>query len=92
MSSVELSSLSRLGSDLYKGVLDFVYPPYCLTCLAEVDEYLCAECAEKIDLIKPPFCRKCGTPWHEGQPGAAPALWAPHLSLLPCTPVREDLR
>ena len=62
MSSVGLSSLSRLGSDLYKGVLDFVYPPYCLTCLAEVDEYLCAECAEKIDLIQPPFCRKCGVP------------------------------
>lgn len=55
-------SASQLARDLYTGVLDLIYPPFCVVCRKAGNHYLCPECIEKIDLIEPPYCRKCGTP------------------------------
>ena len=52
----------KLAHDFVSGVLDLVYPPYCLTCGKAGEDYFCPECEEKIDVIPPPVCQKCGTP------------------------------
>ena len=52
----------QLLRDLWSGVLDLIYPPHCLVCKGPGNDYLCAECVEKIDIIQPPCCRKCGVP------------------------------
>lgn len=51
----------RLAGDITDGVLDLVYPPFCLNC-RNAGHYLCAECIEKIQFIEYPFCRICGAP------------------------------
>lgn len=53
-----------LGSarDVWSGVLDLIYPPCCLVCGKAGDDYLCADCLEKIDTIGPRHCSKCGMP------------------------------
>ncbi len=43
------------------GVLDIVYPPYCLLCETNGD-YLCPACTDKIAAIEFPVCSKCGYP------------------------------
>ena len=52
----------RLLTDLYSGLMDLIYPPFCLVCGKPGSEYLCAKCIEQIDIIEPPFCSKCGFP------------------------------
>lgn len=52
----------HVARDAFSGLLDLVYPPHCLICNAEVENYLCGKCIEKIDPITPPYCRKCGGP------------------------------
>lgn len=52
----------QLLRDLWSGLLDLVYPPFCLVCKTPGSDYLCATCLEKIDIIEPPCCHKCGTP------------------------------
>lgn len=47
---------------IYSGVLDLIYPHFCLVCEEPVGHFLCAECTEQIDTIEPPCCRKCGVP------------------------------
>jgi ComF family protein len=51
----------RLGGEIKDGILDLVYPPFCLSC-RRAGHYLCAECIEKIQFIEYPFCRVCGAP------------------------------
>lgn len=48
--------------DVVSGLLDLVYPPFCLVCGVAGQEYLCAKCIEKIDIIGPERCSVCGTP------------------------------
>ena len=55
----------RTIKDICAGVLDLVYPPFCLVCGRRDQNYLCAKCIEEIDVIDAPFCRKCGTPCEE---------------------------
>jgi len=52
----------KLVRDIYSGILDLIYPPFCLVCKRADEGYLCAECIEKMDAIEPPYCRKCGMP------------------------------
>ncbi len=52
----------RLLTDLYSGLMDLVYPPFCLVCETAGPDYLCPKCIEQIDVIDPPYCRKCGLP------------------------------
>jgi len=44
------------------GVLDLIYPPYCLVCEKAGSDYLCSDCLADVALIEPPMCRRCGTP------------------------------
>ncbi len=48
--------------DIYTGLLDLIYPPFCQVCNTVGEDYLCAECIEKIDIIGPIHCRTCGMP------------------------------
>ena len=57
--------LISLARDCWSGLLDLVYPTYCLVCEQESEDYLCAKCIESIDTISPPVCRKCGIPTEE---------------------------
>lgn len=52
----------QIARDICSGLLDLIYPPHCLVCGRDGDDYLCAECIEKIDTIEAPYCRKCGIP------------------------------
>jgi ComF family protein len=48
--------------DTREGLLDLVYPPFCVVCEKAVSQYLCPDCVEKIQLIDYPYCRVCGAP------------------------------
>jgi ComF family protein len=52
----------QFASDFCNGVLDLVYPPFCLVCKEPGDLYLCEDCRQEIVLIEPPYCRTCGAP------------------------------
>lgn len=57
-----LRKTAEVATGIYSGLLDLVYPPFCLTCETAGGSYFCAKCEETIDLIQPPCCYKCGTP------------------------------
>jgi ComF family protein len=73
-----LSLLGRWG-------LDWLIPPQCLTCRAEValDSGLCVACWSKLSFIEPPFCEKLALPFPYDQGDGAlsaaalaePPLW-----------------
>lgn len=52
----------RAIRDICSGVLDLIYPPFCLVCKQAGEVYLCAKCIEKMDFIQRPYCHKCGIP------------------------------
>ncbi len=44
-------------------LLDFVYPPVCLVCRAEMETgCLCEVCSRGFKPVLPPFCDRCGVP------------------------------
>lgn len=47
------------------GALDFVLPPLCGLCRAEVTSVgaLCSDCWKKLKFLAPPWCRVCGVPF-----------------------------
>jgi len=47
---------------VFSGLLDLVYPPFCVVCGEAGEDHLCAKCVEKIDLIGKQHCRTCGMP------------------------------
>ncbi|MEN6355531.1 MAG: ComF family protein [Armatimonadota bacterium] len=54
--------MKALASNLFSGMLDLVYPSYCLACGRADDDYLCAECIEMIDVVGDMYCHKCAMP------------------------------
>lgn len=52
---------------LIRSLIDFVLPPRCPLCSAQVDSpdspSLCASCFSEVTFITPPYCLKCGTPF-----------------------------
>lgn len=48
--------------DIFNGVADLIYPPFCCSCGKGGDSYLCAKCIEEIRFIDHQHCRTCGTP------------------------------
>lgn len=58
----------RLASRL----LDFVYTPQCALCgeVLRDGRSLCDACASELPRLKPPFCGKCGEPFHGRIDGA----------------------
>ncbi len=71
LQSILRSGLSRQPAQIaqraWAGMLDLVYPPFCLVCGAADDHYLCANCVEQICFIQPPYCPKCGFPDESGR-------------------------
>ncbi len=52
---------------LIQGLIDILYPPFCLLCHASLvpavpSPVLCPECLRKITRNHPPFCRRCSRP------------------------------
>lgn len=47
-------------------LLDLIYPKTCFGCKSrispEIEGYICKECLNKLDKLKPPFCITCGRP------------------------------
>lgn len=54
--------MNTLARDLFSGLLELVYPSYCLVCGRADDDYLCPECIEMIDIIGDMHCHKCAMP------------------------------
>jgi competence protein ComFC len=54
--------MNALAHDLFSGLLDLVYPSYCLVCGKADDDYLCPDCIEMIDVIGDMHCHKCAIP------------------------------
>ncbi len=48
--------------DIREGVLDLVYPPFCVICGKPDARYICSECIDKVQYIEAPYCRTCGAP------------------------------
>ena len=48
--------------DVREGVLDLVYPPFCVVCGKPDAHYICSECLENVQYIEAPCCRTCGAP------------------------------
>lgn len=50
----------------WTGLLDLVYPPYCVSC-GRMGAWLCAACLEAYPAFRPPWCARCGRPLgHDG--------------------------
>ena len=45
-------------------VLDLLFPPHCVIC-RRLGTWLCQDCQDKIELITPPLCLRCGLPLAE---------------------------
>ena len=50
-------SPARIIRGVYTGLLDLIYPPFCVVCGEAGEDYLCAKCIEKIDVIGRQHCR-----------------------------------
>jgi ComF family protein len=53
-----------------RGILDLVWPRSCFNCGAALANrrgflHICPDCLQRIDLIRPPFCNRCGCPHFE---------------------------
>jgi ComF family protein len=46
---------------IYTQTLDLLFPPRCVTC-GRLGSVWCQDCSSQADLIKEPYCRRCGTP------------------------------
>ncbi|MCX6345498.1 MAG: ComF family protein [Armatimonadetes bacterium] len=54
--------MQNIIHDICTGLLDLIYPPFCLVCNTAGEDYLCAKCIESIDIIGPVHCHTCGMP------------------------------
>lgn len=63
------TGLRRLGNAL----ADLLFPPQCVAC-HRLGAWLCDGCLEKIELIHPPACRRCGAPLGPGGRAVASGL------------------
>ncbi len=56
---------------LGRATLDFLLPPHCPTCDAQVPVQgtFCATCFAKLNFITPPLCRSCGLPFASAAQG-----------------------
>ena len=55
------------GATFARAALDLVYPRSCLGCGGSTGQkpgHVCWECASRLELVHPPFCRLCGDPVH----------------------------
>ncbi len=56
--------MSTVLKDLWKTVIDILYPPHCIGCGVslhnDTDPYLCGDCKRGITYIRDPRCARCG--------------------------------
>jgi len=54
--------------EIFQKILDFIYPPICPLCNADVSQHgeLCADCWTAINWIDGPRCARCGYPFIAG--------------------------
>jgi competence protein ComFC len=71
-------ALSLLTAQLQEKVVDFFFPRHCIGC-GRVGDFLCAYCCQKLPLLLPPFCRKCGKPESSG--GLCAACWGQNTDI-----------
>ncbi|MDI6892223.1 MAG: ComF family protein [Actinomycetota bacterium] len=50
--------------EIFKGLVDLVFPPTCHVCDSFSEQSLCADCFSSLPLIDSPLCRRCGKPCH----------------------------
>jgi len=48
-------------------VVDLLFPPRCVAC-HRLGAWLCPDCQARIEVIRPPVCRRCGLPLEESAP------------------------
>jgi ComF family protein len=53
-------------TDLKRVALDLFFPQWCIGCGKEGD-YVCGSCYQRLPIIVPPVCLKCGRPQSQGQ-------------------------
>ncbi len=56
--------MSTIVNQIFKPLLDFIYPPYCAICKEPLNgaRVVCNECFDEILPTPIPFCQKCGKP------------------------------
>jgi competence protein ComFC len=52
-------------------VIDLLFPPHCVAC-HRLGAWLCTDCIDGIETIRPPICRRCGLPLDDSQPAGTP--------------------
>ncbi len=55
---------------LYRGVLQAVYPRHCPVCdeiVRQRGEMICLECLDKLKILTPPWCMRCGKMVEDGE-------------------------
>ena len=61
-------NLAASFKSLTDAALGFIYPNACQLCAKEratADEgFVCSRCWQQVRFIKPPFCKRCGLPFH----------------------------
>jgi len=65
MIPLEEHSFIRSCSELYRGFLNFFFPPLCLSCderLLEGEEIFCSRCHSALESVPLPLCPLCGAP------------------------------
>jgi ComF family protein len=67
-------------------VVDLLFPPRCVAC-HRLGAWLCPFCQDKIEVIHPPICRRCGLPLEEST-SRPPA--GPHNAPDTCDRCRKD--
>lgn len=47
------------------GLLDVLFPGRCASCDAAGAWPLCSDCTDRVGVVTPPWCQRCGRPWEE---------------------------
>jgi ComF family protein len=58
--------------EIGNAVADLLFPPRCVNC-HRLGPWLCANCQDEIEVIRPPICYRCGLPWDGASSPATPA-------------------
>jgi ComF family protein len=62
--------------ELANAAADLLFPPYCVAC-HRFGVWLCADCLDEIEVIRPPICPRCGLPLNGQSPADSGAHRCP---------------
>lgn len=63
-------------------LVDLLFPPHCAACQS-LGAWLCTDCLNKIETIRPPVCQTCGLPAEEPQTFGSPASVCERCQTIP---------